>query len=762
MGPLLGAVKVLLVAQAMQGTVVGRVWDSETFQPVAGAVVAMPDLRRNTAADDSGRYVLQGISPGAHSITVRFLGYAPRTLEALVPEQGPLQIDFWLLPEPVRIHSIDVHAPLIVRGLDAGAAAAFPDREISSTALRNHPLLSEPDALLALGGGEISLRQESPSGVNVRGGASDQTAYLIDGIPVFNPYHAAGMAGGWNPDAVSRLRVASATPLETYPNALAGTVEATTRAPGVRIRAQGSVSTTQSRITFDGPLAAAGSGPTDGAAAAGYLVSLRSGLPDALAPERESSYVLGETGDWLAKVEAPALGGRVQLLGYGNENDLNTGVAVAPESGLPDPRRNNFEWNGQSLGARWTRDIGGTVLRVQGWRASGNAGSLWTARSGPLRMGSSREDEGLLLSMDRNSDRAGTTVQLRLERSGSWYGIVSDSTSGPTWDERASTPMATGSARHRHALGGAFEVDLGGSVTAARDRLHFGPSAQLLWKPSTRVELSGSYALTHQFAQSLRNPESVVGNIFPADLYVGAGAAVPVARSQLGVLALSYRPREGFRIGAQAYGRRSSRLLLIAPVEGEPFATTGAFTVGSGTSWGASADASLSSRHCGIVASYGMQRTRVEYGDASYIPESGARHTFEGGVILLPTATTSIRVNMAAALGRRTTSIADGFEWEATNILDRGSEFGGSPYYGGEALGGTSLPGYYRLDVGVRKEWHLGVAGRDATVALFGTATNLLGRRNFLTYAPDPSTGAMTGVEMRPRSPLVVGLDWGF
>src|SRR5262245_55170466 len=629
MGPLLGAVKILLVAQAMHGTIVGRVWDSETAQPVAGAVVALRELGRNAASDDSGRYVLQGLPTGAHEITVRFLGYAPRTLEALVPEHGPLEIDLWLLPEPVRIHSIDVHAPLIVRGLNAGAAAAFPDREISSSALQNQPLLGEPDALQALSGGEISLRQETPSGVNVRGGASDQTAYLIDGIPVFNPYHAAGMASAWNPDAVSRLRVASATPLEADPSALAGAVEATTRAPGVQIRAQGSVSTTQSRITFDGPLAAAGSGSTEGAAAAGYLVSLRSGLPDAIAPRNETSYIRGETGDWLAKVEAPTLGGRAQLLGYGNENDLNAGMAVTPESGAPDPRRNNFEWNGQSLGARWTRSVGGTTLRVQGWRAEGNAGSNWAARTGPLRMGATRQEKGMLLSVDRDGARAGTTAQLRLERSRTSYEIVSDSTSGPTWNAEADVPSATGSARHRHAVG-PFEVRLGGSITAARDRLHFGPNAQLIWGPSTGLELSGSYALTHQFVQSLRNPESVVGNIFPADLALGAGGglSVPVSRSQLSVLALSYRPREGLRLGAQAYGRRSGRLLLIAPVEGEPFATTGASAVGSGTTWGASAEASWSARRCGIVASYGWQQTRIEYDAGRYAPEGGGRHTF--------------------------------------------------------------------------------------------------------------------------------------
>src|SRR6267143_2947387 len=320
MGPFfLGAVKVLLVAQTMQGTVVGRVWDAETAEPIAGAAVSLTDLDRAAGTDAAGRYVLRQVPAGQHQITVHFIGYAQRSLHALVPQSGELEIDVWLQPEPVRINTIDVRAPVLVRGFDIGAAAAFPDREISASAIRNDPQLTEPDVLEALGGGEVSLRPESPSGVNIRGGASDQTAYLLDGIPIFNPYHSGGISAGWNPDALSKLRLASAAPLPSCPNTLSGSIEAVTRAPGDRVHAQGSVSTTQSRATFDGPLGPAG---------AGYLVSLRTGLPDGIAPKRESTYLRGETGDWLAKLEVPSLGGRIQLLGYGNENDMNTAAAL--------------------------------------------------------------------------------------------------------------------------------------------------------------------------------------------------------------------------------------------------------------------------------------------------------------------------------------------------------------------------------------------------------------------------------------------------
>ena len=80
------------------------------------------------------------------------------------------------------MHSMDVHAPIALPGLDV---AAFPDRVVTSSAMRNDPMLAEADALQALGGGEISLREESPSGLNIRGGASDQTTTRVGSPPVW-------------------------------------------------------------------------------------------------------------------------------------------------------------------------------------------------------------------------------------------------------------------------------------------------------------------------------------------------------------------------------------------------------------------------------------------------------------------------------------------------------------------------------------------------------------------------------------------------
>jgi len=150
------------------------------------------------------------------------------------------------------------------------------------------------------------------------------------------------------------------------------------------------------------------------------------------------------------------------------------------------------------------------------------------------------------------------------------------------------TPVAAAFVQHARSLNGRTDVDVALGGAAAAGGLHLSPRAELRWRPASTISFSGGYARVHQFAQSLRNAESVVGTIFPVDLYVGAGGSgVPVARSDQGILAVEYRPTAGLRVAAQAFARDFHNLALVAPRDADHFATSG-FMVGSGTAQGIS------------------------------------------------------------------------------------------------------------------------------------------------------------------------------
>lgn len=750
--PVSGGVASLLAQapEAPQATLQGRVLNEETVGPVAGAIVAVAGLNRATATGNAGRYLLRQIPAGLQQITVRSLGYASRTLYALVPREGELEINISLRPSPFPLPPIEVRPRAADGVADGEDPAGSPDRWISIGTVRNHPLLSEPDVFQVLGGGAVVIQPESPSGVHIRGGDSDQTAFLLDGIPVFNPYHTAGVFSAWNPDAIARVRV-SPNPPPQVQSGLSGSVEAGTRDPGSRFTAQGGVSTTQARLTVDGPLGAAG---------IGYLVSVRSGFPGFVAPKGERSYLRGGTNDWIVKLALPAGGGIVRLLAYDNRNGINT--AVAGDTLSEDPSRNSFAWHSRSFGGQWQRDLSAGAVRVQAWSARSDAGSAWAAESGPVEMAAARRDLGVLATLENRSAGGATLLGLRAEWSRTAYRIALASGAAPFLNLEARTPVMAAFAERATSLGRRVDLGLSASVTAAAGDLRVAPRARLQWRPVEQLLFAGSYARSYQYAQSLRNPESVVGTVFPVDLYLGAGTpGVPVARSDQAGVEADYRPAPGVRLRAQAYARGFRGLLLVAPRDGGPF-TTGDFVVGSGTSRGASIDAAWSMARLSLVASYGLQRVRRAHADTSYAPDYGTTQLFEGGINLFPAASFSVRLGATGAVGRRATLVSGALVSESCNLVDRGCEFGGSPSHTGQMLGGMPLPSYFRIDLGVRKQWGVKLGGSSADLALFGTVTNVFNHRNVLTYSGDLTGGPLSLVELRPRAPLVVGLDWRF
>src|SRR4051812_5283333 len=165
----LGLAKLLLVVQASQASVAGTIRDSESGEPLGSALVALADLGRSTLTDSSGRYSFNDVPPGPQHLTVQRIGFAPRTLHALIPAEGQLHLDMALHPVATRLPAIVVRSPVTLRGMDDADRTPFPDREISMAAIRNDPMLAEPDGLLGLGGGEIGLSPESPSGMHLRG-----------------------------------------------------------------------------------------------------------------------------------------------------------------------------------------------------------------------------------------------------------------------------------------------------------------------------------------------------------------------------------------------------------------------------------------------------------------------------------------------------------------------------------------------------------------------------------------------------------------
>jgi hypothetical protein len=161
----------------------GTVLDSETKKPIAGANVIVDDSDLGAAADEEGKYTIEGVNPGA-SLTVSAIGYDDLTLYA---DSGDL--DFSMVLKVLEFGALDVIAP---KATFRETPVAFTDVTKEELELRLGSrdlsmIFNEVPGAYAsmLGGGAGDSR------VSIRGFDQRNMAIMINGVPVND------MENGW-------------------------------------------------------------------------------------------------------------------------------------------------------------------------------------------------------------------------------------------------------------------------------------------------------------------------------------------------------------------------------------------------------------------------------------------------------------------------------------------------------------------------------------------------------------------------------------
>lgn len=747
--------QLMFAAPAPSASVTGTIRDASSGMPLLAAAVALSDAGRDVFTDENGRFAMTNTPRGSHRMTVRCLGHVTRTLELLVPERGSLSIDVALEPIATRLAPI-----LVVRDRTPADSQRYGridgtvDRVVTSSLLARHPLLSEPDVLRAVSGGDVFARPETAGGLFVRGGSADQVAYSIDGIPVFNVAHLGGLLGAWNTDALSVARLSADAPDMKGEGVLSGSFDAQTRIPGRSVGLRTALSSTQLRLTADGPLAGT---------AAGYLFSVRQAVPT-LGTTGDPNLVRGESGDWLGKLSVPVLRGTLQITAYASGDEFTSSRVVAPAISFAP--RNNFAWESRSIGASWVRARQNAELRAIVWRAGTRGAGDWSQATTDSHLDSRRTDYGLQFIRQPRSEDSGTSLSARFEVvNTSYFAHGSDSTGPVGLQLNAVTPVATLSGERYVTLAWRARASVGTAISLTRHGAAVAPRARIEWRPATRLILVAAASRSLQQVQSLRNTESIVSHMFPVDLYIGSSSgSVPTARSDQASLTAELHPAASVTLSALAYVRAMHGVLLAAERESGPFAVAAlrgdSFSTGTASAVGAATQLRYVTARTVALLTYGWQRVRYGAGTGGFSPEHSARHRVDAGVTVDAFSGLQLRVGGTAAYGRRATAARGAVEWDGCNLADRACEFAGTPTSSPDALGALSLPHYMRTDIGIRKEWHRILGGRASTVAAYGTVTNLFNRTNFLNLVEKDAI--RSGVEMRSRTPLVVGMEWQF
>jgi hypothetical protein len=710
-----------------------------------------------TFTDGAGRFRLVSIPPGRYRLRVEVLGFAPweRSLSLRPGETAQVMVD-------LDVAAVDVD-PITVRATRERARfeeeAGVTVVELTGRDLRRLPGLAEGDVLRAIEvmPGVISTSDFSAA-FNVRGGSADQNLILLDGVPIYNPFHLGGVFSVFNSDMVERADLMTGGFPARYGGRVSSVLNVRSDPGDGSLGVEGGVSVLAARAAVSGGLPAAAAERLGFDRVDARIAARRSYLDVLLAPVLDFPYhltdVQGVARGWTGN-------GALTLMGYVGEDVLD--LRHTPDFPLPV----RLGWGNNALGLRWigragrgelearasTSAFGSSVVfpdfddtrarsRIREWRA----GLDWTLPVGRVDLGTGFE--AARVGYDNRLESGGTVFAAGDDRG--WltagYAQLGFQTSG--WLVEMGARMD------------GWDPASGPAVLEPSPRLAV---KRFMAAGDAAVKLAvGRYT---QVLHSLRDEEVPIG----IDLWVTAGARAPVVVSdqvQVGI----ERFGDGWFASLEGYYRRFDGVITMNPAA-DPDDPTDTFLSGRGASRGVDVllrrDPGPGRRLDGWVTVSWLRATRtfpdgleLDAPKVAYPPIFDRRVDLD--VVLrypLPRGVEGgLRFNLGTGLPyTRPVGAYHVFTYRLVDHKLMPQRFGDDDEIQRAVILGARnaerYPAYHRLDVSVRRDFQR----RWGTVTPFLDILNLYDRRNvlfyFYDYAADPPV--RTGISMLPVVPTL-------
>jgi hypothetical protein len=351
-------------AAGQEGTVQGRVRDDEGA-PVFGAFVTLEMAGTPVAGTDSdrlGAFRFSDVPAGGYTLRVQALGYTERSETALSLGPGEtLEVEIRLERSALELQGIAVEAAASRERARFEEIAGATVREIDQAELRAVPGFVEADPVRAVEvlPGVVSTSDFSAA-FHVRGGSADQNLILLDGVPVFSPFHLGGLFSVFNADMIDRVELQSGGFPAEHGGRVSSVLEIETDAGEGGFRADAGVSMLATRVALGGRLPQAAADALGHASVRWRGSARRSYFDVLLKPAFEFPYHLQ---DFQLFTEGWTRGGdRLALTAY-------TGRDVLDLTRLGDedfPLRIDWDWGNDVVGLQWTHPrTGGGALDVR-------------------------------------------------------------------------------------------------------------------------------------------------------------------------------------------------------------------------------------------------------------------------------------------------------------------------------------------------------------------------------------------------------------
>ncbi|WP_080057680.1 TonB-dependent receptor [Spirosoma aerolatum] len=233
-----------------RSTLAGFVRNVASGEPVVGAAIYIENPRQGTVSDQFGYYSIT-LPRGRHDLKLRSIGMKDTRRRIILYGDGKLDIDMEDDVIALKEVVIEAEKDKNISGLQMG------QERIDIKSIKQVPTaLGEADLLRViqtLPG--VKTVGESSTGLNVRGGATDQNLILYNDATIYNSSHLFGFFSAFNPDMIKSAELYKSAIPSRFGGRLASVLDVQTRDGNKKkFVGSGGIGLLTGRLTLEGPI----------------------------------------------------------------------------------------------------------------------------------------------------------------------------------------------------------------------------------------------------------------------------------------------------------------------------------------------------------------------------------------------------------------------------------------------------------------------------------------------------------------------------
>jgi hypothetical protein len=310
----LALVAALSLQQGPNATVRGQVRSEGSGAPLRLAIVEVVSANRliQTTTDTLGVYVLHDVPSGRRVLRATHFDHAPLEVEIIVNTRNELVLDFGLELRPVKLPALTARAGVFKSATDTVPVGAAALGQAEVKALEATPGVAE----LGLAEATRDVPGQPPTDptdvLYVRGGTADLKLVLLNGAPVYAPFHLGGLINALDSDFMRAAQLYVGGAPARYDGGLSYVLDLETRAGR---QAQGHASLAidllGSRTLMEGPITKSST----------YLLGARAVHGMGARAFVDDPFPYSYT-DGLGRIDVGMLGGQLTFTGFWNQETV--------------------------------------------------------------------------------------------------------------------------------------------------------------------------------------------------------------------------------------------------------------------------------------------------------------------------------------------------------------------------------------------------------------------------------------------------------